>query len=167
MTQEATTGKSTTEGHAGRFSVEMTKFSVSGTGRSVDNRSGFISMLQLYRERIEALREFGLDEGVELRAESVDSFWQFVNANVDYRRGGLVLTDEGNISASWSEHPTDHVALEFLGGQEVGYVIFKGNGDDDVARVGGVDTMQGVARRLEQIGLDTVLRDMNNTGRTW
>ena len=159
MTQEATRGKSTSEGYAGQFSVEMTKFSVSDTGRSVDNRSGFISMLQLYRERIEALREFGLDEGVELRAESVDSFWRFVNENVDYRRGGLVLTDEGNLSASWSEHPTDHVALEFLGGQEVGYVIFKGNGDDDVARVGGVDSMQGLVRRLGQIGLDTVLRE--------
>ena len=117
---------------------------------------------QLYRERIEALCEFGKDEGVELRAESVDSFWHFVNDNVDYRRGGLVLTDEGNLSASWSEHPTDHVALEFLGGQEVGYVIFKGNDndeDDDVARVGGVDTMQGIVRRLEQIGLDTVLSE--------
>lgn len=159
MTQEATTGKSTTEGHAGHFSMEMTKFSVSVTGRSDDNQSEFASILQLYRERIEALCEFGKDEGVEIRSESVDSFWQFVNDNVDYRRGGLVLTDEGNLSASWSEHPTDHVALEFLGGQEVGYVIFKGNSDDDVARVGGVDTMQGITRRLEQIGLDTVLRE--------
>lgn len=160
MTQEATTGKSTSEGRVERVRVEVTKkFSVSGTGRSVDNQSGFTSMLRLYRQRIEALREFGLDEGVDLRAESVASFWQFVNDNVDYRRGGLVLTDEGNLSASWSEHPTDHVALEFLGGQEVGYVIFKGNSDDDVARAGGVDTMQGIVRRLEQIGLDTVLRE--------
>ena len=159
MTQEATTGKSTSKGRVGRFSEEVTKFITSTSGRSDDNQSEFASILQLYRDRIEALCEFGKDEGVEIRSESVDSFWQFVNDNVDYRRGGLVLTDEGNLSASWSEHPTDHVALEFLGGQEVGYVIFKGNSDDDVARVGGVDTMQGIVRRLEQIGLDTVLRE--------
>lgn len=160
MTQEATTGKSTSKGRVGHFSLEVTEFSISRSGQSVDNRSELDSMLQLYRERIEALCEFGKDEGVEIRAESVDSFWQFVNENVDYRRGGLVLTDDGNLTASWSEHPTDHVALEFLGGEEVGYVIFKGNGDDDdVERVGGVDTMQGIVRRLEQIGLDSVLRE--------
>ena len=158
VTQETTAGKSTSKRRVGHFSLELT---VSTSERSIDNRSEFASMLQLYRERIEALCEFGKDEGVEIRTESVDSFWQFVNENVDYRRGGLVLTDEGNLSVSWSEHPTDHVALEFLGGQEVGYVIFKGDDDDDedVARVGGVDTMPGIVQRLEQIGLDSVLRE--------
>lgn len=160
MTQEATRGKSTSKGRVGRFSSELTEFSISRPGQSVDNRPELDSMLRSYRERIEALCEFGKDEDVEIRAESVDSFWQFVNENADYRRGGLVLTDDGNLSISWSEHPTDHVALEFLGGQEVGYVIFKGNDDDDdVVRVGGVDTMQGIARRLEKIGLDSVLRE--------
>ena len=159
MTQRTDRANSTTDRSGFPDGVKVAKVSVSQPSRPPADRSLQHSLRQIYRERIASLREFGSDEGVELRAESVDSFWLFVNANVDYRRGGLVLTDEGNISASWSEHPTDHVALEFLGGQDVGYVIFKGNGDDDVTRVGGVDTMQGIARRLEQIGLDTVLRE--------
>ena len=164
MVQRTDRANSPTDGSGFLDGVKVAKVTVSQSSRPLVDQSLRHSLRQTYRDRIAALREFGKDEGVELRSESVDSFWRFVNDNVDYRRGGLVLTDEGNLSASWSEHPTDHVALEFLGGQEVGYVIFKGNDngaddDDDVARVGGVDTMEGIVQRLEQVGLDSVLRE--------
>ena len=164
MVQRTDKAKSPTDGSGFPDGVKVAKVTVSQSSHPLMDQSLRHSLRQTYRDRIEVLREFGRDEGVELRADSVDAFWRFVNDNVDYRRGGLVLTDDGNLSASWSEHPTDHVAIEFLGGQEVGYVIFKGNGDDrdgddDVARMGGVDTTQGIVRRLEQIGLDSVLRE--------
>ena len=110
---------------------------------------------QAYQRRIEELREYGVEDDVELRAASEQDFWAFVGTLPSARKASLVLTDDGNLRAVWDDGPEGHLGLQFLGGGQVQYVIFKQRrGDTTISRVAGVDSFADIKIRIDDFGLN-------------
>lgn len=68
-------------------------------------------------------------------------------------RPGIFLLDSGNFRCSWQGAPDRHVGIEFLGGNEVRYVIFAPDENDHVSREAGVASLGWVVKRLQLVGL--------------
>ena len=114
--------------------------------------------LQAYRSRIEELREYGEDEGVIVNEASEKDFWAFVKTLPASRKGSLVLMDNGNLRALWKGERESHLALQFLGGREIQYVIFKRRKRaKNVSRVAGTDTFDGIKRHIDAFELSEIL----------
>ena len=114
-----------------------------------------------YLGRIEELRGYGAEDGIAVNAASEGDFWAFIGMMASARRAGLVLTDEGNLRAVWDDDHDDdhHLALQFLGGGMVQFVIFRRrSGEGKVARVAGRDTFDGIKRLIDAFDLHSLVR---------
>ena len=110
---------------------------------------------QAYQRRIAELREYGIEDGVAIRAASEQDFWAFVGTLPAARKASLVLTDDGNLRAVWKDGPEGHLGLQFLGDGQVQYVIFKQRrGDTTISRVAGVDSFADIKIRIDDFGLN-------------
>ncbi len=113
---------------------------------------------EAYRNRIEELREYGEEDGVTINPASERDFWAFVKSLPAARKGSLVLTDSGNLRALWRGEQESHLGLQFLGGREVQYVIFKRRKRArKISRVAGADTFDGIKRQMEAFDLFPLL----------
>ena len=112
-----------------------------------------------YHERLDDLREAAVEEGIEWSEDSERDFQAFVTGNPGWRRGDVVLMDNGNLRVVWDDDNDDdrHVALQFLGGGHIQYVIFKRRpGAVKVSRVAGTDTLDGIKRQVEAFDLKAI-----------
>lgn len=113
---------------------------------------------QTYRNRIAELREYGVEDGVIVNPASEKDFWSFVKSLPAARPGSLVLMDNGNLRAVWEGKGESHLALQFLGGRMIQYVIFKRRPRaSKVSRVAGADTFDGIKRQIEAFELSALL----------
>lgn len=114
-----------------------------------------------YRDRLAELREAAEDEGIEWSEASEHDFRVFVIHNPGWRKGAVVLVDNGNLRAVWDDDNDDdrHVALQFLGGGHVQYVIFKRRPGASGAssRVAGDDTFDGIKRQVGAFDLNSLV----------
>lgn len=114
--------------------------------------------LNAYRQRVAVLREYGEEDGITLSTASQTAFSDFVKSNAYPRRASLVLLDNGNLRATWRGDDGSHVGIQFRGGQDASYVIFKRRqGGTDVSRVAGKDTLHGVRKQIRAFGLEALM----------
>ena len=113
-----------------------------------------------YRDRLADLREAAEEEGIEWSESSEHDFRAFVTGNPGWRKCSVALMDNGNLRAVWDDDNDDarHVALQFLGGGHVQYVIFKRRpGAGKVSRVAGADTFDGIKRQVGAFDLNPLV----------
>ena len=109
---------------------------------------------QAYRRRIAELREYGDDEGVAINEASEKAFWNFIKFLPATREGALFLMDNGNFRVIWKGPDESHLALQFLGGREIQYVIFKRRKRaKNISRVAGADSFDGIKRQIDSFEL--------------
>ena len=114
---------------------------------------------QTYSERIDELREYGMEDGISLDAVSEMDFWTFVEYSSFTRQAGLAMMDNGNLRAVWKGTDSSHLALHFLGGQLVRYVIFKRRaGSRHTSRVAGTDSFEGIQKQVQAFHLEELVR---------
>ena len=115
-------------------------------------------MRQAYALRIKELHRYATDDGIQLNPDSERDFWSFMDSIQIANRAGLILMDNGNLRAVWQGAESSHVGIQFLGEQKVEYVVFKRRTDsDDVSRVAGIDTLNGVKKRIRAFGLASLV----------
>ena len=116
--------------------------------------------LQAYSARIDSLRGYAMQDGYHLNPESEADFWRFVKTARHFRKGNLVLIDNGNLRAVWKNEEGDHMGLQFLGGEMLQYVIFKRRpASSHISRVSGRDTFAGLMRQINAFDLESLLRE--------
>ena len=121
---------------------------------------GAANAFERYHDRLADLREAAAEEGIEWSEDSQQDFRSFVTGNPGWRKGSVVLMDNGNLRAVWDdEHDEDrHVALQFLGGGQVQYVIFKLRpGESRASRAAGNDTFDGIKRQVSAFDLNPLV----------
>ena len=124
------------------------------------SRSGKLSgqTRRNYRQRIAELREYGELEGIALNPDSEKDFWAFAKRLPAARAGALVLMENGNLRAVWDGGKDNHLALQFRGGRQVQYVIFRRRPRaKGVSRVAGADTFDGVLRQIAAFELNKLV----------
>ena len=113
-----------------------------------------------YKLRIEYLQHEAAFDGYALNGKSVSVFWRFVRSAHDFRRGSLVLVDNGNLRAIWYDEQGSRLVLQFLGDDMVQYVIFRRRKTAQMlTRFAGRDTIGEVSRQKEVFGLGSLLRE--------
>lgn len=113
-----------------------------------------------YLKRVSELRADLAQEGNVLNRESEDDFWLFVVNEFGFRKGSLVVTDDGNLRIVWKDRRGTHLGLQFLGGSEIQYVIFKRRtATQKISRVAGRDTVEGVKNQIDSFALNTLLNE--------
>lgn len=117
-------------------------------------------LLEAYSRRITELRGYGAEEGVAVNPASEADFWAFIAAHLDWRRGLMELMGSGNLRAVWKDRAAGrHLGLQFLGQQQVEYVIFQPRPESgDVLRTAGIDDFAGLNRRISDAGLLPLVR---------
>lgn len=110
-----------------------------------------------WEKRIEDLRSWAAEDGEPFRSESERDFWTFVETTPDVRRGSLVLTDDGNVRAVWEDDAGARVALQFLGGGIVRYVLFGPRPRTPDSHVAGRDDFDGIRHRIAGFGLHSLM----------
>lgn len=111
-----------------------------------------------YSDRIDLLREYGEEDGIEVNADSEADFWAFIRSVPRSAKAGISLMDNGNLRAVWKGENGSHLGIHFRGQQRTTYVIFKKRpGSDDVSRVSGADTLPGIKRQIQAFDLTSLV----------
>ena len=87
-------------------------------------------MLKAYRERISELLAFAEEDALSLNPESKNDLLAFFDSQNTVRKGNLVLLDNGNLRATWRGDQGGFVGLQFLGNNNVQFVILENRSDD-------------------------------------
>ena len=98
--------------------------------------------IQSYLDRLQELREDAIDENIEVNENSVAGFRNFLGLVPKIVRGGLFLTQEGNLVATWDDNSENSVSLEFLDENKIMYIMFAKNSDgrnEDEANYADID----------------------------
>ena len=112
-----------------------------------------------YQARIDDLRQAATEEDIQWNEASSQDFLTFVAENPEWRRGDIVLMNNGNLRTVWDadneivEGPM--VALQFKGDGCIQYVIFtKPTGSSKVHPEAGTETLETIKPRLSSLGMD-------------
>ncbi len=115
---------------------------------------------EAYEPRMKFLRNESQNDGVVINRASEFDFKEFIRATPNFRKGSLVLMDNGNLRATWKDHCGNRLGLQFLGERMVQYVIFrKRRGEKMVSRVTGRDSFEGIVRQIDAFDLQAVLHE--------
>ena len=122
-------------------------------------RQQMLAIRQAYRDRIETLRsDAGLD-GFLVNKASERDFWSFAQSVPFAQKADVVLVDNGNLRLIWDSEDGTHLGLQFLGHRTLQYVIFRRRqGNSNISRVAGRDTLEGVAQQIRAFGLGPLLQ---------
>jgi hypothetical protein len=101
-------------------------------------------------ERLGDLKAIAPDEGIVPSAASEQDLRRFIKSRVMKRRPYLFLLENGNFRALWKNESFEQVALQFLGGREVQYVIF-GRRPDTFVQSSGRDNLGGIERLIDAL----------------
>ena len=111
-----------------------------------------------YALRIKELRGYASEDGFQVNPSSEEDFWSFMNSALFGNRPGLVLMENGNLRAVWRGAESSHVGIQFLGEQKAEYVVFRRRtASDDVSRVAGIDTLNGIKQQIRAFGLASLV----------
>ncbi len=114
----------------------------------------------MYSTRVSALRHIAEQDGHSLNPASEFDFWYFIVQYPLWRKGNLVLVDNGNLRAVWKDDQKTHFGLQFLGKGMVQYVIFKQReATQPISRVAGRDTFEGVKKQIKAFELHSLLHE--------
>ena len=80
----------------------------------------------------------------------------FLGAESRIRQPNIYLLDNGNLRAVWKNDAGDHVGLQFLGGDEVQFVIFKHRMGQQPARVAGRTGLDVAADEIAVMGVSAL-----------
>jgi len=106
-----------------------------------------------YRDRIDELRGYGVEEGVELRVESLEDFWRYVHAEPKNREGDVYLGHDGNLSMAWRDGKVTYVEIEFLGSGKLLCGIYCKSGEpSEIKCVSETLTFAGFGRLIDDSG---------------
>ena len=113
---------------------------------------------QAYALRINELGTYAKGEGYHLNSESEVDFWRFIELMPRFRKGNLVLIDNGNLRAVWKDRLGSRLGLQFLGRGMLQYVIFRRRPTAPrISRVSGTDTFEGLQRQIDAFDLGDLL----------
>ena len=111
-----------------------------------------------FKNRIKLLSEQSHSEDYSMNYESVNTFWEFFERNSKLKYGCLFLLENGNLQATWNDNKKNHIGLEFVNHQTIGFVIFKNrNASESVSRLSGIDTMNGIEGLISVYDLKELL----------
>jgi len=111
-----------------------------------------------YADRISELRGYGEEDGIEVRAESHDDFWNFIDSNPGLTRGEIFLRTNGNMRAIWQDDNGTRVGLQFMGAGVIEFVIFKKTpAAPKTSRVIGRTSFEGLKRHIDAFELHSLL----------
>ena len=116
--------------------------------------------IQSYEERIKKLRKDAVEEDITINEVSVAGFWNFIFLVPNVVRGGLYLTEDGNLRAAWNDKTEDHVGIEFLDEQKVLYVIFKDTEDGGFDDEADYSDIEGVISKIKNFRLMPLLTNV-------
>ena len=113
---------------------------------------------QIYRNRIEVLRNYAALDSFSVNEASEKDFWLFVGSVPFVRRAEVVLVNNSNLRAIWNGEDGSQLGLQFLGHQMVQYVIFKRcQATGDVSRVAGRETLERIKSRIHAFDLTALM----------
>ena len=111
-----------------------------------------------YASRIEELRGYVLEDEIDIREESEQDFWAFVESLPSSRQANLVLCDNGNLKAVWRDGKGALFGIQFMGNGQGEYVIFKRRqGSTQTSRVAGIDAFQGIKNQINVFDLHALI----------
>ena len=111
-----------------------------------------------FKNRIKLLSEQARSEDYSINPESERTFWEFFKNFSNLKYGSLFLLDNGNLEATWDDDRENHVGLEFISRQTIGFVIFRNRSSSEpVSRLSGLDTMNGIEDLISVYGLKEIL----------
>lgn len=101
-----------------------------------------------YRDRIEELRKDAEDEEIVINDTSEQDFWEFMRTVPCASEAELVVTERGNLRASW-RGDGEFMGLQFLGERRVEYVAWtRRSGSMKISPKAGRDTLEGVKEQV-------------------
>ena len=113
-----------------------------------------------YQKRINELITYGMEDGVSINKASEEDFWDFFALTNFTRQAGLVLMNNGNLRAVWKNDHSEHIGVQFLGGQRGEFVVFKRRpASADVSRIAGIDTLGGIRNQINSLALASLVKD--------
>lgn len=123
------------------------------SSQGVAKRSHFAMMALDLSKRVQALKiEAELDE-VPFSVASYADFLSFITETQPQSRPSLFLNDNGNLRALWRNDAREQIGLQFLGGGNIQFVIFKRRpGADTMTRVAGIDTKANIPGHIRASG---------------
>lgn len=108
--------------------------------------------------KITLLRDFASQDGYGLNPASQSDFLRFLELESRWRRGDLVLMDNGILRAVWKNGKGTCLSLQFLGDGKVQFVIFRRQARTlSVSRVTGRDSFEGLKRQICSFELDSLV----------
>ena len=117
-----------------------------------------LNIFSRFKNRIKLLREQAHSEDYLMNSESESTFWTFFERISKLKYGCLFLLENGNLQATWNDDKKNHIGLEFVNRQAIGFVIFKSrNSSEPVSRLSGIDTMNGLEDLISVYGLKKLL----------
>ena len=109
-------------------------------------------------QSIELLKEIGEEEEIAYNANSEQDLWRFLKRLSFIRSPKLFLLDNGNLRAVWKGDGGKHIGLQFLGGEQIQFVIFSRRGEhNNMARIRGRDDFAGITRQLDASAIGDVI----------
>lgn len=116
------------------------------------------TLVQAYQARLDVLRVYAKQDGCCLNPGSETDFWNFVLLVPNFRKGSLVLLDNGNLRVVWKDKRGTHLGMQFLGDEMIQYVIFKRRSvAQQISRVAGRDGFEGLIRQIDAFDLNSLL----------
>ena len=113
---------------------------------------------QYYVQRILSLELAGIEDGIELNADSEKDFWDFINTPAITRQAELLFIGEGNLRAIWEDEIGNFLGLHFRGNRHIIYVIFKQHPDtNDRTADTDVRSFRGVLEVISHYNLERLV----------
>lgn len=110
------------------------------------------------QQRIELFKEIGEEEEIAYNPDSEHDLWRFLKRLSFIKSPKLFLLDNGNLRAVWKGDGGKHIGLQFLGGEQIQFVIFsKRREHNNMARIRGRDDFAGIARQLDASAIGDVI----------
>ena len=85
---------------------------------------------ETYQIRLNTLIEYALEENIQVKEESIQNFNLFVDTVIKSDKAMLVITDDGNLRATW-KNSKNRLSIEFMDSGMVQYIASIENDQDD------------------------------------
>ena len=109
-----------------------------------------------YASRLDRLRSFSEEDGIEFSAVSEHDFLDFACSEPQTKLASFVLLDNGNLRAVWRSGEQE-VGVQFYGGGSVQYLISRESDDGKIAYSAQRGTFGDLLAAIEAAGLGHLL----------
>lgn len=150
------------KGGSAIFSNQIAIEPKSGTAeladRQADKANKRIAAQKSVEKRLEELKTIAAEEGYSVLPASERALRAFMTTKAVMKQPYLSLLDNGNVRALWENRANgEQIGLQFLGGDQVQYVIFARRAEGFVARSAGRDLVTNVDSQIEANGLFSLM----------